>query len=144
MTNLSSRIQVPYVPSIPGNKAEKEPFTLLVTAGLSVMEFRSFQAAIGNSTGDEKAVVKQLEGALKGIVELGPVSLSLDGKPIKKLGDYLNVIGVQKGAVLLEELFQAIVWHNSSKGLKELFSVRPFGGSAGTDSQSTEPKQANT
>ena len=80
---------------------------------------------------------------MKGIVELGPVSVALDGKPVKRLGDYLTVIGVQKGRALLEELLGTIVYNNSTKGTKALFSVRPFGGSAGTDSQGTEAKPAS-
>jgi hypothetical protein len=118
-----------YEPSIPGNAdlPAGERFYLELHAGMSTVAFGALLEALKDAK-DAAAVA----AALSPSVRLGAVPLTLDGESVDTLEKYVAAISEQRGSPLLFELQERLVWFNSYGGTRELFCVRPFGGTAST------------
>jgi len=125
-----------YEPSIPGNSdlVVAERFHLELCAGMSTVAFGALLEALKDAK-DAAAVAT----ALSPSVRLGVVPLTLDGEAVDTLEKYVTAISEQRGSPLLFELQERLVWFNSYGGTRELFCVRPFGGTASTaEAQKTD------
>lgn len=141
MAALSLKKKVKYFPSIPGNRdlPEAERLTLLITSGMPKLERDDFYARAELMADAEKSNTIEgaddLEKSFEGVVELVPSETTIEGKKMTRLADYLLVISSQPGAPFLDELTKTIVWNNSARGNKELFSEPLPGGTASTASR---------
>lgn len=139
MANLTLNSWVRYVPNLGENRTLDAPFYLEVKASLTKAQYadylEKFQAA-------DKESAEALEGAFGGIVRMGTEALSVDGKPVSTLREYLELVAQQKGAELLFELVGAITWYNSVEGAGKTFSERLSGGWFSTATNA--PKTAAT
>jgi len=130
MANLSTKANIKYIPSLPGNRELSDPLSFTIVAGLSMMEVRAWRdrlAALKFDKDNEAEIIKGFNEAFEGVVVLNG-NHTIDSKPVNTIGDYLSLVGLQPGAPLMAELIQAITYNNSVEGLKEVFCVRSFGG----------------
>jgi hypothetical protein len=120
---------------------EAERFVLLVAAGLTKTELdawrENFTSAAESAIGEteEARANAQLDAyarALETVVRMGAVPLTVDGRPVATLRDYCALLLAQPSLIEWQELIAAVVHFNSYEGAREVFSVRPSGGSAGT------------
>jgi len=134
MANLSTKANIKYIPSLPGNRDLPDPLSFTIVAGLSMMEIRAWRdrlAALKFDKDNEAEIIKGFNAAFEGVVVLNG-NHTIDSKPVNTIGDYLSLVGLQPGAPLMAELIQAITYNNSVEGLKEVFCVRSFGGTHST------------
>lgn len=134
MANLSSKMVVKFVPSLPGNKELPEPLSFSVVAGLSLMEVRAWKeriAALKFAGAEESEIVERINTAFEGVATLNG-SHTIDSKPINTVGDYMSIVGLQPGAPLMNELMKAVLYNNSAEGLTEVFCGRSSGGTPST------------
>lgn len=117
-----------YEPAIGNNQAlpPKERFYLEISTGLSTTAYVEFFERLVDSKNTD------LPALLEGVVRMGKEPLWVEGKHIATLADYVDLAMRQPGLNLFAELIEALKWHNSVEGEKELFSERLSGGSAST------------
>lgn len=130
MANLSTKKTVKYIPSLPGNRELAEPLSFSITAGLSLMDLRAWRERLSEIKFDgvgESEIAKAFDVAFEGVASLDG-SHTIDGAAVNTLGQYLSLVALQPGAPLMTELMGTINYNNSAEGLKEVFSVRSFGG----------------
>ncbi len=134
MANLSTKKVVKYIPSLPGNKELAEPLAFSITAGLTLMEIRAWRerlAGLKFENVEEHKITEAFNVAFEGVVSLDGKH-TIDGVAVNTVGEYLSLVALQPGAPLMNELMGAITYNNSVEGLKEVFSVRSFGGTPTT------------
>ncbi len=134
MANLSTKKVVKYIPSLPGNKELPEPLAFSITAGLTLMEIRAWRerlAGLKFENVEEHKITEAFNVAFEGVVSLDGKH-TIDGVAVNTVGEYLSLVALQPGAPLMNELMSAITYNNSVEGLKEVFSVRSFGGTPTT------------
>ena len=134
MPSLTSVLKTKHYPAIPGNEElpEAERFSLVISSGVPLLRMRQLldDARAGAFDSPEGAAK-----ALEGLVELGPVPLTLDGEPVPTLEAYIRAIQGQAGQPLLDELLGKVREVNSLEGARVVFSKRQSGGSASTQDQ---------
>src|SRR5687767_6794391 len=72
-------------------------FYLRVCAGLTVGEFKAVMDAMAAGSGSATEMAERL----KGVVELGDEPLTVRGKPVATLAEYLDLASQQRGADLV-------------------------------------------
>lgn len=138
MASLSLSKWARYEPSIPENLELPvgERFFLELHAGMSSIQFGAFVETL-KGVDDEASMAAALSPAMR----MGSVPLTLDDVAVESVAEYIMLVAGQRGRPLLTELQEKLVWLNSYGGTREVFCVRPSGGSAFTvDQKSAEQK----
>ena len=132
MPTLSLNKWARYEPSIPGNLdlPAAERFYLLVNASMPAIDFESIVSDIRSAKNDS-----DLAAALSRAVRMGDVPLTIDGRPVLNSQSYLELVLSHRGAPLWSELQERVMTLNSFEGVRELFFVRPSGGTVSTPEQ---------
>lgn len=98
------------------------------------LEGDALAAAVKASEAEyEAAWIKNLEP----FVRLGTEPLSVEGVPVKTLGDYVALLFRQPGLLDWSELISTLMHLNGAAGATEVFAARLSGGSSGTARAST-------
>lgn len=129
MANLTLNSWVQYVPNLGENRSLEKPFFLEVKASLTKAQYAEYLERLHawrQSDGGESA--EGIEPVFADLVRMGTEALTVDGRPVATLRDYLELVAQQRGADLLYELIGAIAWHNSVEGVGKTFSERLSGG----------------
>lgn len=122
-----------YVPNLGTNRDEPRPFYLRIAAGLTMEEFAAVMDRVASALREQAARGPGLVAkALEGVVEMGAEPLSVRGKPVSTLADYLELAARQAAGDLLMELLSAVRRYNSVEGSTELFFRRGSGSRTGT------------
>ena len=134
MPSLSSVLKTKHYPSIPGNAElpESERFSLVISSGVSLLRMRQL---LDDAKAGAFDTPVGAAAALAGLVELGPVPLTLDGEPVTTLEAYVRAIQGQAGQPLLDELLNRVREVNSLEGARVVFSKLQSGGTASTCGQ---------
>lgn len=134
MASLTSILKTKHYPSIPGNEdlPEAERFSLVISSGVPLLRMRQL---LDDARGGAFDTPDGAAAALAGLVELGPVPLTLDGEPVPTLEAYIRAIQGQAGQPLLDELLNRVREVNSLEGARVVFSKRQSGGSDSTRDQ---------
>lgn len=116
----------PYAPNLGNNLEQERPFLLRLKAGLSKLFIADWLERWG-------AAVKARESATMAVVlsevaEMGPEPLSIDGKPIATLQDYVELCLDEPDEPLIYELSGAFRVVNCVIGQQADFSARLSGG----------------
>lgn len=82
-------------------------------------------------------LVEHFIKVLEPVVRLGAEPLTVDGRAITTLAEYLRLITEVRGRYNLTELSSMVHWYNSREGSAELFYERLSGGGASTLARKT-------
>lgn len=142
MPSLSLKLQkwARYEPTLPGQSdlLPEKRFYLELLVGLTIVERTGLCEALG--TGGADGFTKALEP----YVRMGKVSLEVDGAEVTSLEGYLKALDTPAGALWRRELLEALLYFNSFGGMREVFSVRPFGGASSTADAKTASAASQT
>jgi len=134
MPSLTSVLKTKHYPSIPGNAElpEADRFSLVLSSGVPLLRMRQL---LDDARGGAFDSPEGAAAALAGLVELGPVPLTLDGEQVPSLEAYIRAIQGQAGQPLLDELLNRVREVNSLEGARVVFSKLQSGGSDSTRGQ---------
>jgi hypothetical protein len=153
MPDLSNTVRwVEYAPDLLGNREAEKPFVFLLNGSMSKEQMRALKDALAQPVGppeppkdatDEqraaydaevtKAIVKREADAVFPFVKFGDEPLTVDGKPITTVRDYLDFVATHLvGLGPLLEVRQALVEANTMGARVGFFSGRSSGGGTST------------
>lgn len=139
-----------FIPDLGDNREQEKPFFIEIASGLSILERKDVVDAVRvaqtssytEGMGPEeylKASAPVVATALQGIVRMGSEPLTVGGKSITSLAEYLEFVLAFPGSPNWFEILKAIVDFNSADGARALFFARHSGGLSGIPDPSAEP-----
>lgn len=143
MATLSRNRWERYVPDLGENRslAEADRLELELASGLTAEELSSLReqmaeaVEVGAAGGGRAKVAAAFATALEGRVRLRGGPHVLDGREVKTLAEYLDVVATIADGYSLYEVGTALIEANVFGGRDELFSQRRSGGWVSTRSQ---------
>jgi hypothetical protein len=121
-----------------------ERFYFEVQAGLTKEEMKATLERLAAETGaapeTPEGIAKAFAKAFEGLVQMGREPLTVEGKGVGSLEEYLRLcieLHADNGGFHLEELSATFRRINSFTGARALFYARPSGGGASTVRQSS-------
>lgn len=137
MPSLSMSAWCRYEPPIPGNLdlPPGERFFLELAAGLPKLRLLEMSESMRAASG-----FSELASAMRGVIRMGSIPLSLDGSEISSMEAYVEAVLGQAGTPLWQAMQERLIELNSVGGARELFCERRSGGIATTPDQSSAQK----
>lgn len=130
MPDLSAQTWERCPPNLGDNRKQERPFYFLVRANLTIAERDSYVDRLSSLIGSKDTTPEKLAELLGEFIRMGDEPLTVDGKPIASLLDYLHLLNTLAGTPLVNELFGWVPYVNSMEGARDRFFEQRSGASA--------------
>lgn len=119
-----------YLPNLADNLKQEKPFALELRCEMSKRALTDWRMRWGTARArKQEADPEAIQSLVAEVARMGPEPLTVDGRTIATLSEYVELCLDMAGEPLLEELAGALEVHNSVLGANADFFARLSGGS---------------